>query len=177
MNRVRMILSAAGALALLGAAGGYYAANSPAASAEEGAFCTMEYMPVCGADGVTYGNRCGAEKGGKVAVAYEGECEAPSMKASCTREYRPVCGTDGKTYGNRCSAQAEVAYTGECVAFSPSAADAAAAEKAAKALERVAASVGREKLGEALESYRLREGLAARSKWLAARAQEILGIR
>jgi hypothetical protein len=37
------------------------------------AYCTMEYDPVCGCNGQTFGNSCEANREG-FEVAYDGEC-------------------------------------------------------------------------------------------------------
>lgn len=44
--------------------------------------CTMDYIPVCGCNGVTYGNRCGANADG-VSVDYVGECEDIAPGSGC----------------------------------------------------------------------------------------------
>jgi|GEM_PF-2549695 len=80
--------------------------------------CTLEYMPLCGIDNVTYGNKCMIDAA-KVQIAYEGECQTEPKVPSkpCTKEYLPVCGNDGQTYGNKCMAEAynvEIVSEGEC---------------------------------------------------------------
>jgi hypothetical protein len=77
--------------------------------------CPNLFVPVCGADGMTYSNACHAERRG-IRVEYAGVCEG--LGDNCPDDYSPVCGLDGVTYDNDCqldNAGVTKAYAGACI--------------------------------------------------------------
>ena len=79
--------------------------------------CTLEYVPVCGTNNVTYSNYCHMEAA-QAELAHNGECKVSMLpEGACTKDYRPVCGVDEKTYGNMCTLEAsgtQLDHIGEC---------------------------------------------------------------
>ncbi|MCP5015543.1 MAG: hypothetical protein GY938_09700 [Ketobacter sp.] len=69
--------------------------------------CNDNFVPVCGANGITFANACRAECRGINPVKF-GPCDHFGWKleevkeCKCNDDFRFVCGTDGITYENSC---------------------------------------------------------------------------
>ncbi len=91
--------------------------------------CPEVIEPVCGCDGVSYGNACEANAAG-VDVAAEGMCDTG---CDCPALIEPVCGVDGVTYDNAClaaCAMVEVDHPNPCPAVCGGMADDTCADDA-----------------------------------------------
>ncbi|KAJ7406188.1 hypothetical protein WISP_135419 [Willisornis vidua] len=85
--------------------------------------CSEAVSPICGSDGVTYGNECllcayNKEYGTNVSKDHDGECkevvpvdcsrypnttsEEGKVALLCNKDLNPICGTDWVTYDNEC---------------------------------------------------------------------------